>query len=234
MAKIKLKQSFLTVLTTIFFLAPASWAVEATLSVAKLQVAYLGKQGPSRFAEVQKYFEQSKNCKICEIKDVSVYLASGDLDREKTIAKWNNENLQFPIILVDWNEKLTDESKSVINILNKQVASGSSVVISAGRAENLEPTLAINKTMAAQISQALILGEMTDRERILPNAYYGPEILTALRLSPGLANQNMAPVVFVTRWVSNWTKRNQYEWPSYLRSRKEKIKKIWPTLDDLF
>ncbi len=234
MAKIFLKihRSIFFILTVLLGLSAHS--MDATLTPSKLQVAYIGRMGASRFEAVSKYFEQEKKCKICEIRDVSSYLPQGGLDRQKTIDSWQKENLQFPIILVDWNEKLTDDNKIFVDFLNKQVASGSTVVISAGWAENQEPTLALNKTVAAQVSQALILGEMTDRERILPNSYYGPEILTALKLGPQVAGQNMASVVFVTRWVSNWTKKNQFEWASYLKSKKEKIKKIWPSLDDFF
>lgn len=205
-----------------------------TLTPSKLQVAYLGRQGSERFEQVKKYFESNKNCSICEIVDTTVYGKEKSIDAEKTLEKWNDEKLNYPIILVDWNEKMNDNQKSLRDLLNKKSAEGSAIVFPAGFAVVGEPTLALNKTLATQVPQALIIGEMTDRERILPNSYYGPEMLTALKLPTHLLDQNYAATVFVTKWVSTWSKKTGFEWPSYFKSKKSKVKKIWLSLDDFF
>jgi hypothetical protein len=113
------------------------------------------------------------------------------------------------------------------------VESGKLIVSPTGFPADKEISAPLNKTVLGQIPKILIIGEMNEKERLLPKSFYGPEMLTALRLPKDLP-EGIAPLMFASRLAENYKKHSHEEWLELLKNKKQKSRKIWPDLGDFF
>ncbi|MEK6773444.1 MAG: hypothetical protein AABY64_05860 [Bdellovibrionota bacterium] len=204
-------------------------------SQPSVQVAYFHKLKKEKFTnQIKSYFDQNKSCKSCELIDRTPYKESGDVDESKLANEISTLGPEFQIIFINWNEKASESNQQLIEALAKKSVQGALILFTAGAPLNDEPTIALNKTIAGQIPEAVIVGEMTERERLLPNLFYGPEMLTAIKLSKEFSGQGLAPVYFVSKWVSQWFKRKPTEWVSFMKLKKNKVRKLWLGIEDFF
>ncbi len=200
-----------------------------------VQVAYFHKLKKEKFTnQIKSYFDQSKTCKSCELIDRSPYKESGEVDESKLINEISTLGPEFQIIFINWNEKSSESNQPLSEVLAKKSVQGALILFTAGAPLNEEPTIALNKTIAGQIPEAVIVGEMTERERLLPNLFYGPEMLTAIKLPKEFSGQGLAPVYFLSKWVSQWSKRKPTEWVSFMKLKKNKVRKLWLGIEDFF
>jgi len=205
-----------------------------SLGLAQIQVAYFQKHKTVSFAEkVKPTFDQTKTCKSCELVNKTPYMASGEVDRVQLASVIQSLGSEFQIILMDWNEQSSNDNKPIAAALLKK-AQSAVILFTAGSPENGGPTISLNKTLAGQIPEAVIVGEMTDRERLLPHLFYGPEMLAAIKPPKDFANQGLAPILFASRWVSHWSKNKPEDWVSALKMKKNKVRKLWLSLEDFF
>ena len=200
-----------------------------------VQVAYFHKSKNQDFAKhIKPVFDQNKTCKTCELVDRTPYKESGEVDEAKIISEIANLSSDYQIIFLNWNEKNSEATQKLTDELVKKSIGGTLIFFTAGTPLEKEPTISLSKTIAGQIPEAIIVGEMTERERLLPNLFYGPEMLSAIKPPKDISGQGLAPVFFLSKWVSQWSKRKPNEWVSYLKLKKNKVRKIWLGVEDFF
>lgn len=209
---------------------------EATVeSNALLKVAYFQKDRKDKFdTKIKAIFDQNKTCRSCDLIDRTPYNAKGEFDPDRLMNELEKIDKNFQIIFFDWNERFSEKNRSWTELIIQKQNQGILVMFSAGYPQPKEPALSLNKTIAGQIPEALIIGEMTDRERLLPMLFYGPEMLTAVKPPKEYMGQGFGPVFFVSRWISQWNRRKPNEWVSFLKVKKTKSKKLWLDLEDFF
>lgn len=217
------------------FLSFQLTSAQAAGSSTTVQVAFFQKGNKDTFVKnIKPVFDQNKTCKSCEIVDLTPYKESGDADEGKLSKEIAGVPADYQILFLNWNEKSTEANRELSDALVKKSLQGTLVFFTAGSPLNNEPTISLNKTIAGQVPEAIIVGEMTERERLLPHLFYGPEMLTAVKPPKEFTGQGLAPVFFLSRWVSQWSRQKPSEWVSYLKLRKNKLRKPWLSTEDFF
>ena len=138
------------------------------------------------------------------------------------------------ILLVNWNIKLTEKEKDLQQTFQSLVDSGVIIVTSAGIAKEGDSSHVLSKTLFGQMENVFIIGELAEKDRLMPASFYGPEMLTALRPSKELAGKDLSAALFASRWAINWKKRSTVEWVQRIKDKKSKSRKIWLDIEDFF
>ncbi|UOF01705.1 hypothetical protein [Bdellovibrio reynosensis] len=213
----------------------ATWA-QAALPSRTTTVIFFGQQKAEDFdTKVKPVFADFvRPCKSCEIVNYTPYTKDGHVDMEALQERIQSlpENTSF--IFFDFNLKANDQTKELIETLNKKVAAGLLVVGSAGAPKSLESSSPLSRTVLGKVNGALIIGELAERDRLMPTGFYGPEMLTALRPPKDMMGQGYSPLMFAAELAENWQKRTPTEWSDHFRTKKLKSRKIWLDLNDLF
>ncbi|WII73808.1 hypothetical protein QJS83_07950 [Bdellovibrio sp. 22V] len=213
----------------------ATWA-QAALPTNKTTVVYFGLQKAEEFElKVKPVFaEKSRPCKSCEIVNYTPYTKEGDVDMAALKERVEELPSNASFVFFDFNLKVNDNYKELVDLLNKKVDSGLVVVGSAGVPMAQETSSPLSRTVLGQVDGALIIGELGDRDRLVPTGFYGPEMLTALRPPKDMIGQGYSPLIFAANLAENWEKRPATEWVEYFKNKKMKSRKIWLDLNDLF
>lgn len=220
-------------LKTIFLLSMLVSSVSEA-AASKVVVGYFTKQPSASFEATKGLFEEfSKGCASCEIRNLTPY-EKGEYDpsRLQESIKALPEDVSF--VFFDWNERSGAGNKDIAEALNKKAADGLVVIAAAGIPPQHESSCPLEHTLMGQVDKALIIGELTERERLLPQCYFGPEMLTAVTPPKAYLGQGHGPLIFVAKLASNWHRRSARDWPAYLKARKGKNKKLWTELGDFF
>jgi len=178
--------------------------------------------------------EQISKCSACSFQNITPYTSDGAFNLKEVPAKIEAARSSSSFLYIQWNAKVTDETRPVLEVLKKATQDGWIAIGSAGLAQNDEPTLALNKTVLGQVAGLIIIGDMAERERLLTKSYFGPEMLTALRPPDSYVGQGVSSVFFASRLASNWNRRPSKEWLAHFQTTKSKVRRIWPSLDDFF
>lgn len=212
-----------------------TWA-QAALPSGKTTVIYFGQQKAEEFElKVKPLFsERVRSCKTCEIVNFTPYTKEGEVDLPSLQERIESLPANASFVFFDFNMKVGDSNKPLIELLNKKADSGLVVVGTAGAPKSSETSGPLSRTLLGQIHGALIIGELTERDRLMPTGFYGPEMLTALRPPKEMLGQGYGPLIFAAALAENWQKRNGPEWVEYLRNKKSKNRKIWLELGDMF
>src|SRR5207253_6862339 len=131
------------------------------------------------------------------------------------------------------NKKATEQNIDVVSVLGDKVDGGKLVNAPTGQAAEGESSMPLSRTVMGQAKDVIIIGEITGNERMLPQSYFGPEMLTAIRAPKDFAGQGVGPLYFASRLASNWSKRKPAEWLQHFKTKKIKSRKIWLDADDL-
>lgn len=221
----------------IFFSAVVFFAsfAQAGPEPVKVVIGYFSKETNAVFqAKTAPLFARfAENC-VCELRNLTPYGEKGEYDPSQLPQALANlpENVSF--LFFDWNERAADKNKDLARTLSGIVEKGRLLIAAAGIATTNEGSCPLNKTLMGQVTDSLIIGELTEKERLLPQCYYGPEMLSAIKPPKDLIGQGDAPLLFAARLACQWHRRKPQDWPEYLRSRKAKTKKLWAELDDFF
>ena len=227
--------SFVVVMTT--------WSGAATASVnpekPTSKVSVLGVVAPvkrSDFEEkIQSFFkEQLKNCAVCEVKNLTPYTEKGELDRAALAAAIEKAAGQVQILFISWNEVTTPENQGVLDALKKVGKDNVLIVGPAGEPAGEGPSHPLSRTWLGQVPDAVIIGELNDKESLARKSFYGPEMLTAVKPPKDGVDGVVTPSYFVARLTKQWNKKTEAEWVSHFRSRKSLSRRIWPGLDEFF
>ena len=231
-----MKKNILTslVFVTIAFFAPA---LSAAVELPPVVVGYFSPVPKASFDEkIKPLFEkQTKNCTKCQIMNLTPYDEKGQFDKtalEETLEKVPAE---VKILFFDFNLKKSEVSPAVIEMVNKFPSRGILIVAAAGGPADQQPSSPLSKTVFGQVKDAFIIGELGERDRLFPyQGYFGPEMLTALRLPKEFQGQGVGPLLFTSRLASDYTRRSPQEWTSFIQDKKVKSRKLWLDLQDLF
>ncbi|WP_415061974.1 hypothetical protein [Bdellovibrio sp.] len=213
----------------------ATWA-QAALPSGKTTVIYFGQQKAEDFETKVKplFAEQARPCKSCEIVNYTPYTKDGAVDMEALRERISSLPQGTSFVFFDFNMKVNDHNKELVEVLNKKAEAGLVVVGTAGAPQAKEASSPLSRTVLGQVHGALIIGELAERDRLMPTGFYGPEMLTALRPPKEIMGQGYSPLIFAAVLAENWQKRSSQEWVEYFRSKKMKSRKIWLDLGDMF
>lgn len=180
--------------------------------------------------------EQLKSCALCSVKNVTPYTADGNIDEAAlptAIEQAPKESTQF--LFFNWNAISNAGNKPVLEALKKLTATGYLVIAKAGIAKATEPTMPLSRTVNGQVPDIVIIGELTEKERLLARSYFGPEMLTALKPPKDYVGQGYSSLFFVSKLATSWNRKSaSADWLSSFKSTKSRSRKIWPDLGDFF
>lgn len=221
-----------------FVLIGSFFAVDlcAAVGAKKVVVGYYSTENQKAFEEkVRPLFEkQTSGCSQCQIVNLTPYDEKGEFDLKSLEVSLKSIPEDVKILFFDFNFKKNEVSPAVIEQLSKLPAQGVLVVASAGVPKEQQVTSPLSKTLFGQIKDAFIIGDLGDRERLNPQGFFGPEMLTAIRSPRDLNVQSVGPLLFASKLATDYSRRSPQEWTGYLRSKKEKSRKVWPDLQDFF
>lgn len=202
---------------------PKILSILSSLSRAETETRYL-----------EFFKNEFKGCSLCEIHFVTVYQESGEVDWQKTRIELEKLALKRSVLLLTWNEKVNAENQKLVLVL-KLLAEKGLIIIGPSDVpkENL-PSAALSRTVLGQVSKALIIAELNEKESLVERGFYGPEILTALRPSKESLTQGFSAAGFAARLILDFDKRPNQDWIDFLKNRKLQSKRIWPNLDEMF
>lgn len=201
----------------------------------KVVIGYFSDEKQEDFEKkVKPVFEQFKgNCKNCEIMNLTPYDEKGNYSEKDLLEKVKNPPAEMAFYFFAWNKRVTPQNQELVQILSEKVESGKLVVSPTGHASGGEPGVALSRTVMGQVKDILIIGEIMGNERMLPQSYFGPEMLAAVRAPKDYLGQGFSPLYFATRFAAVWNKRKPAEWLQHFKTKKAKSRKIWLDTDDL-
>jgi hypothetical protein len=214
-----------------------SFGAQAAISPNQTKVVYFTLQKQDYFETKVKPLFQSKSesCKNCEIVNLTPYTKEGEVDMPALVKSIQEMPESASFALIDFNLKTNEENKALVEALNKKTAAGFVVIASAGAPQKTtDPSSPLSRTVLGQVQGALIIGELSERDRLMPSGFYGPEMLTAVRPPKDMIGQGFGPLLFASSLAGKWNKRSSTEWVDYFKTKKQKSRKIWLDLDDLF
>lgn len=214
----------------------ATWA-QAALPSSKTTVIYFGQKKAEEFElKIKPVFADNlKNCKSCEILNYTPYSKDGSVDMEALAERIESLPDGTSFVFFDFNMRANDGTKELVELLNKKADSGMVIVGAAGAPSPNEASSPLSRTVLGQVHGAVIIGELSERDRLFPIVgFYGPEMLTAIRPPRDLMSQGYSPLIFTANLASHWQKRTASQWVEHFRSQKMKTRKLWLDLSDLF
>jgi hypothetical protein len=178
--------------------------------------------------------EQLRRCSSCEVRNLTPYKEDGSLDRAQLVEKIEAASQQVSFLYLHWNSRLTDETRPLSEVLKKLIAQNFLVIGAAGLAQESEPSLPLSRTVLGSAG-VVIIGDLEPRERLNKRAYFGPEMLTAIRTPESQLGKGLGSILFVGRLASQYNRKSESsEWLNHFQETKSKTKKLWPGLDDFF
>lgn len=217
------------------FSAFTASAAQAAVS-DKVKVAYFSLHGQDHFeGKVKPLFkDNASKCKNCEITNMTPYTKQGDVDQEAMVKAIHDLPLDAAFVFVDFNMRKSEQNKVLAEAFALKAASGVVVVASAGQPKVQEPSSPLSRTIMGQVQDAFIIGELSEKDRLMPQGFYGPEMFTAVRPPKDIMGQGFGPLIFASNLAEHWTRRSSEEWISYLKTKKMKTRKLWLDMGDLF
>ncbi|MBX3041773.1 MAG: hypothetical protein KF789_13790 [Bdellovibrionaceae bacterium] len=219
------------------FLGLLGMTLIAKAAPTPVVVGYFTKEPPSIFETKTKPFfveQTQKSCPQCEIRNLTPYNKAGEYDPSALPAAIEGVGAGVTFLFFDWNERSSEVNQKVVDLLSRKTAEGHLLVASAGVPPTNEGSCPLVNTLMGKVPNALIIGELEERDRLLAQCYFGPEMLSAIRPPKALIGQGYGPLYFVTRLATHWDRRGSSEWVSYLKARKAKTKRIWAELEEFF
>jgi hypothetical protein len=108
------------------------------------------------------------------------------------------------------------------------------ILISAGGAPTgRELSGPLSKTVMGQIPESFIIGELSKKNRLVLNSYYGEPMFTAIAAPEGLPGSSFSSVLFTSALVNAMDKDPRKDWKRNLRVRKLSSQEVYPDLKDL-
>lgn len=179
--------------------------------------------------------DQLRQCPSCQVLNLTPYDSKGQFDPSGIGRQLDQVPRENSVVLVLWNKKFDPADKVVVDKIKGLANQGVLFVATAGKPNPQAPTLGLRRTLWGQTPEVVIIGELTERERLLPGTFFGPEMLTAIRPpSSDTLGQDAAALLFSARLVSQLREKKSDEWVEYLRNKKATSRRMWPSLDEFF
>jgi hypothetical protein len=200
----------------------------------KVSVAYFGRISDEEFNQKLKpIFREMAQCKDCEIVNWTPYDKENKYDETKLLEKITALDEKTQIIFFDWN-KPTVESAALIEKLQSFRARRQMVVAAAGAPQADEKTCPLKMTLFGKVDDAVIVGELIQKDILWPKCYFGPEMLTAVRPPREYIGKGVGPLIFTAKFAGHYHRRSPEEWALFFRTKKSKSRKLWPEMEDFF
>lgn len=205
------------------------------MAESKITVGYFSTANQENFDKyVKPLFDEFKSkCNTCELANLTPYDDKGSYDPSKLVEKLKSIPSEITFLYFDWNKKMFDADRPLIALLNEKIAAGQLVLAPTGQAANGEAGTPLSGTVMGQTKDAVIIGETIGRERLLPQSYFGPEMLTAIYAPKEHDDKGVGPLYFAGKWAASWNKRAPKEWLDHFKTKKMKSRKIFLDANDL-
>ncbi len=206
----------------------------AAVPSGKTTVIYFGQQKQADFDTKIKPVFDSQACKSCELVNYTPYTKEGTVDMAALQERIESLPDNASFVFFDFNLKVNEHTKDLVDLLNKKTAKGLVIVGSAGSPKVNEASSPLSRTVLGQVKDALIIGELGEKDRLIPTAFYGPEMLTALRPPKDKIGQGYSPLIFAANLADRWQRHSPQEWTEHFKNKKAKSRKLWLDLNDMF
>ncbi len=220
---------------SLFLLFPGFLSASQGDTKPKVTVAYFGRISDDEFNnKLKPIFTEISQCKDCEIVNWTPYDKDNKYDEAKLLEKLAALDEKTQIVFFDWNDKTSSISEALIEKLQILRSRRQMVVASAGAPSTDEKTCPLNMTLFGKVDEAIIIGELIQKDILWPKCYFGPEMLTAVRPPKEYMGQGVGPLIFTAKFASHYNRRSPEEWTQFFRTKKSKSRKIWPEMEDFF
>lgn len=202
----------------------------------KIVVGVISGESRTEFETKYNSFfkEQWSNCPNCELRNLSVYDDKGNLN-EKALASQLEALAGETSLLffnVNWRYK-ADEHKPLVDLL-KKISEHEVVIGSAGYPRSGESSAPLSRTVLTQVAGLIVIGEINERERLLADSFFGPEMLTAIKPPRDYVGKGLGPAFFVAKLAQSYPRRLPQDWLTHFRNQKMKSRRIWPQVEEFF
>lgn len=175
----------------------------------------------------------SSKCAKCEISIVSIAFRGSAIDLKDLQKKVSDVPDNAKMVVFDFNLRDTADTQFWSQQLRKLQDKGVLIISSTGRALESDIPLFLNKTVLGQNQKIILIGELSEKERMWPLSHFGPEILTALKLPDQYSGQDLAGLYVALRILPKVQQKSMEDWVTQLSDKKFKTKKIWLDLDEI-
>lgn len=196
------------------------------------KISFVTRVDKNRFEkEILPYFRDESQCKNCQLS----YVALPEVFDSASISKLKSDIGEGNrIIYFDFNLKMNESLTELKSLIERYFQQGALLISTAGEPAVGEASLPLRRTLMGQIEHNIIVGEISDRDRLLPRSYFGPEIFTAIRPPSEIVGKKMAPFYFVSKLASQIERRSTDSWWIFFKEKKTKNKRLWLEIGDLF
>lgn len=178
--------------------------------------------------------EQTKACGSCEIRNLSPYNDKSEFDQDLLAEQLSESTPDVNFLIVHWNTKYHPELEPIVQGFKKMTANGVVIIGATGRAKVNENAVPLSKTVLAQVPDLVIIGELEERERLLNQGYFGPEMLTAIKPPKAYMGLGYSSLFFGSELANNWNRKKSTEWIAHFKATKSKSRRLWPALQEFF
>ncbi|MBK9321720.1 MAG: hypothetical protein IPM97_01985 [Bdellovibrionaceae bacterium] len=208
---------------------------QPAVAESKVVVGYFSTETIDHFEKnVKPLFEEFKGaCTACEIVNLTPYDDKGVYSEKDLLEKIKNDSSDVVFYLFDWNKVVKDQNRAFSASLSEKISKGKLILATTGHAAPGEAGAPLSRTVFGQTKDAIIIGEITGRERLLPQSYFGPEMLTALSVPKEHEGKGVSPLYFAARWAAVWMKKSPSDWLTHFKEKKVKNRKIFLSINDL-
>lgn len=201
-----------------------SWALTPT------RIGFIYESSKKDFIEKKSnlFSDLQKTCTNCQMVNLTPYNDKEEFNVSQLAAVIENAPSQVDFLYMAWNDIYNSHNKTHVQIVEnlKNLTNKNFIIIGhAGYARESQVTIRLNKSVLGQVPKVVMIGELTERERLVASSYFGPEMLTAIKAEP---------VVFALRLAKAWNKRHPDEWLQYFHQIKRKSARLWPDLNEFF
>lgn len=201
-----------------------------------LKIGYFSIQNKEYFENYVKpqFLKQYPSTSKYEIHDLNVYNEAGQVDFSQIEKTLSTLAPAFQILLFDFNMVSTKETQSLEELLAKKASAGVLILASAGKKLENKNVSPLSRTVFGKNPQIIVLGERDRRDRIPMDSHFGPEMLTAIKPPADLEGKQAGVILFGAKLAQHWNRKKTEEWMPYFREKKEKNKRLWLDLENIF
>lgn len=178
--------------------------------------------------------DQLKSCGDCKVENITPYDAQGRFDEKQVAEALMKQSLDGAILVINWNRGVSSSDKPLLDHLKKKISDGHVIVAAAGRPVEGSPILPLGKTLWGQLPDSLVIGELQEKEKLVAGTYFGPEMLTALSPRDLNMGEGAGALSFALKMLPEFDKKKSAEWVRFLKEKRSKHRRLWPSLKDLF
>lgn len=217
---------FCMVFLRLVFAAAAPTASASPSEQKKVRIGIVSFLNKSEFEEYRLKTFSVPQCPRCEVLNLSPYGEDGKVLRDGIADALKTVGDDWEILFFHFNAALDAQTEAWRDQLKRLADKGTAVVGVAGLAEESQPTLPLARTFLGAVPHVLILGQRNNRDLLPQRSFFGPPMLTALRVPPE---------EFILRLVKSWDQQGSpAEWVRHFENKKNSSKKPWLDLKDLF